>query len=172
MNEKQLKSLLENPKLVDEKIDLYIKNKILVKQEYDEAEVKGHVQKAEHNAAFIQDTLKQDYTDWAVVGCYYASYHIAIALLLRKGFASKNHDATLCILIKYYYDDELTKEDIQLINKTYLDNNDVLFYVQSKQEREKASYSSQIAFDKKLVQELRLKTLLFVNKGKEIIKKS
>lgn len=39
----------------------------------------------------------------------------------------------------------------------------------SKQEREKASYSSQIAFDKKLVQELRLKTILFVNKAKEIL---
>jgi len=171
MNEKQLKKLLENPELVDEKIDFYINNKSLSKQESDEAEIKGHIQKAEHNASFIQDTLKQNYTDWAVVGCYYASYHIALALLLKKGFSSKNHDATLCILIKYYYDNGLSKDDIELINKVYLDNNDILFYVQSKQEREKASYSSQIIFNKKLVQELRLKTILFVNKAKEIMEK-
>lgn len=172
MNEQQLKSLLENPKLVDEKIDFYTKNKILFRQEFDEAEMKGHIQKAEHNSSFIQDTLKQNYTDWAIVGCYYASYHIALALLLKKGFSSKNHDATLSVLIKHYYGKELTKDDIELINKIYLDNNDILFYIQSKQEREKASYSSQIIFDKKLVNEIRLKTLLFVNKCKEIIEKS
>ena len=172
MNEKQLKRLLDNPQIVDGKIDFYIKKKVLIKQEFDEAEMKGHIEKAEHNSNFIQDTLKQDYTDWAIVGCYYASYHLALALLLKKGFSSKNHDATLCILIKYYYQNGLSREDIELINKTYLDNNDILFYVQSKNEREKASYSSQIVFDKKLVSDLRLKTLLFVNKGKEIIEKS
>ena len=172
MNEEQLKKILNNPKIVDKKIEFYIKKKVLVKQEFEEAEMKGHIEKAEHNSNFIQDTLKQDYTDWAIVGCYYASYHIALALLLKKGFASKNHDATLCILIKHYYQNGLSREDIELINKTYLDNNDILFYVQSKNERENASYSSQIAFDKKLVSDLRLKTLLFVNKGKEIIEKS
>ena len=76
------------------------------------------------------------------------------------------------MLIRHYYGRELTKDDIELINRIYLDNNDILFYVQSKQEREKASYSSQVVFDKKLVNELRLKTLLFVNKGKDIIDKS
>ncbi|MBI4439394.1 HEPN domain-containing protein [Candidatus Woesearchaeota archaeon] len=172
MNEAQLKKLLDNPKIVDKKIEFYTQKKVLVKQEFEEAEMKGHIEKAEHNSNFIQDTLKQDYTDWAIVGCYYASYHIALALLLKKGFSSKNHDATLCILIKHYYQNGLSREDIELINKTYLDNNDILFYVQSKNEREKASYSSQIAFDKKLVSDLRLKTLLFVNKGKEIIEQS
>ena len=172
MNEGQLKKLLDSPRIVDEKIEFYIKKKILIKQEFEEAEMKGHIEKAEHNSTFIQDTLKQNYTDWAIVGCYYANYHIALALLLKKGFSSKNHDATLCILIKYYYQNGLSREDIELINKTYLDNNDILFYVQSKQEREKASYSSQVVFDKNLVSDLRLKTLLFVNKGKEIIEKS
>ena len=171
MNEKKLKSLLDNPQIVDKKIGFYVSKKLLIKQEFDEAEMKGHIEKAEHNSNFIQDTLKQHYTDWAIVGCYYASYHIALALLLKKCFASKNHDATLCILIKYYYQKGLSRDDIELINRIYLDNNDILFYVQSKNEREKASYSSQIVFDKKLVSNLRLKTLLFVNKCKEIIEK-
>ena len=63
MNEKQLSNLLKDPEAVDEKIDFYIKNKILMRTECDNAEIKGHVEKAEHNANFIQDTLKQDYTD-------------------------------------------------------------------------------------------------------------
>ena len=171
MNEEQLKNLLQNPKLVDEKIKFYLENKMLFEQMYDEAEIKGHMEKAGHNLNFIKDALEDGYTDWSITGCYYASYHIALALLLKKGFSSKNHDATLCILIKYYYNKELTNEDIELLNKIYLDNNDILFYVQSKQEREKASYSSQIVFDKKLVNEIRLKTILFVSKCKEIINK-
>ncbi len=109
------------------------------------------------------------YSDWALVGCYYASYHAALALLLQKGVSSKNHDATLCLLIKYYYQKDLTQEDFELLNFVYLDNQDILFYVESKQEREKASYSSQIEFDKKKISELVMKTVLFVNKCKEIL---
>src|SRR3989344_4049516 len=172
MKEYQLKKLLEDREEQERKIKEYLTEGSLTKQEKIEEEIQGHIQKAEHNLAFTQDAVKQGYSDWAVVGCYYTSYHIALALLLNKGFSSKNHDATLCVLIKHYYGKELSKEDIELINRIYLDNNDILFYVQSKQEREKASYSSQIVFDKKLVNELKIKTLLFVNKGKDIIDKN
>jgi len=94
---------------------------------------------------------------------------MALALLLKKGFSSKNHDATLCILIKEYYNKELSGSDIELLNKVYLNNEDILFYVKSKEEREKASYSSQVAFDKKNVEDLRMKTLEFVRKAKNIL---
>jgi len=103
------------------------------------------------------------------VGCYYALYHIALALILKKGFSSKNHDATLCVLIKYYYKKHLTEEDIMLLNQIYLDNQDILFYVHAKQEREKAAYSSRIFLDKKKTNELHLKTVLFVSKCKKIL---
>lgn len=169
MNEFQLKKLMEDGEELGNKIDDYTKKKIVVKQPEDTEEIKGHIQKAEHNLNFIKDTLEKGYSDWAVVGCYYASYHIALTLILKKGFSSKNHDATLCLLIKYYYK-ELSKEDIETLNKIYLDNQDILFYVQSKQEREKASYSTKINFDKQIINELRLKTILFVNKCKEILK--
>ena len=57
MNEKQLKKLLDSPKIVDEKIEFYIKKKILITQEFEEAEMKGDVEKAEHNSNFIQDNV-------------------------------------------------------------------------------------------------------------------
>jgi uncharacterized protein (UPF0332 family) len=170
MNEKQLKRLLENPKLVDARLKFYLEKNLLKKQPIDEAEVAGHVEKSEHNLKFIQSTLEQGFSDWGIVGCYYAAYHIALSLLLKKGYSSKNHDATLCVLIKHYYR-EITEDDLELLNKIYLDNSDVLFYVSSKYEREKASYSSERLFDKKIVSELRFKTIHFVNKCKEILKK-
>ncbi len=169
MNEKQLKRILNQPEVLNKRIKNYLKHKILVKQEIDEKEINGHIAKSEHNAEFVKDTFNSGYSDWAIVGCYYAAYHTALALILRKGFSSKNHDATLCILIKEYYNKELSSSDIELLNKVYLNNEDILFYVKSKEEREKASYSSQIIFDKKNVEDLRLKTLEFVSKAKIIL---
>ena len=132
-------------------------------------EIKGHIEKAKHNLLFVNDTLKQGYSDWGLVGCYYAIYHSALALIMKKGFSSKNHDATICILIDKYYND-LNECDFDLMNKVFLDSQDIMFYVQAKNEREKASYSSKIIFDKKLINEIKLKTILFFNKVLEIIK--
>lgn len=171
MNEKQLAELLEAGKELNARIDFYLEHKTLARQFVNEQEIKGHIEKAEHNLNFVKDTLEKGYSDWAIVGCYYAIYHIAIALILRKGYCSKNHDATLCILIKEYYNTEITEDDIKLLNRVYLDNQDVLFYVKSKEQREKASYSTQILFNKKSVDDLKQKTLLFVRKGHEILKR-
>ncbi len=169
MNDKQLKELLKRNKLLDEKIAFYLKHKTLTKQIPNEQEIKGHIEKAEHNLEFVKATMENGYFDWAIVGCYYSTYHIVLALILRKGYFSKNHDATLCILIKEYYKESLTEGDIELLNKIYIDNQDILFYVKSKEEREKASYSTQIIFDDDYVQELIQKTLLFVRKIQNIL---
>ena len=75
-----------------------------------------HVQKAIHNLQAMAIFKENGYSDWAIVGCYYAAYHMALALILKKGFSSKNHDATLCILIKEYYNKELSSLDIELLN--------------------------------------------------------
>ena len=170
MDNKELQGLLKDEKKLNKKIEAYLKNKTLVKQEVNQQELKGHIEKAEHNASFVKDALGTGYSDWAVVGCYYSSYHMALALISKKGYFSKNHDATLCVLIKEYINTKLSAEDIEMLNKIYLDNEDVLFYVKSRKEREKASYSTQIAFDKKEVEELRSQTLLFIRKAQEIIK--
>lgn len=168
MDETELKKLLKDEKYLQYKIDLYITTKVINQQEITLGEIQGHMQKSEHNLLFVKDNSVK-YSDWAIVGCYYSAYHAALALILNKGFSSKNHDATLCLLIKYYYKD-LTEEELELLNFIYLDNQDILFYVESKQEREKASYSSQLEFDKKRIKDLLMKTVLFVNKCKEILK--
>lgn len=168
MNLKFLNNLIANKNLLDYRIEKYIKNRLIKKQRREINEIKGHLEKAEHNLKFVKDNLEIGYLDWCVTGCYYAVYHSALALILNKEYSSKNHDATLCVLIKEYYE-EITKEDLKLINKFYLDYQDLLFYVYSKQKRQDSTYSSNYKFDKKDIEKLRIKSIEFVNKVKEII---
>lgn len=161
--------LIENTELREGKIKEYIKNQIIQKEETTNTEIEGHITKAEHNLNFIKDNIKLGYYDWCITGCYYATYHAALALLVKKGFATKNHDATLCLLMREYYKQGVTKEEMELLNKFFLDYQDLLFYVQAKNKREEASYASVYKFDKKVVEDLRLKAILFINKAKTIL---
>lgn len=167
MNEFELNKLLNDSNKLNDKIQFYLDKKVLMKQNAQKNEILGHIAKAEHNLEFIND-IKNEFNDWILVACYYTSYHMALALILTKGYYSKNHDATLSVLIKQFYKKELTREDFELLNK--FDVEDILFYVQSMKQREDASYSTKILFDKKNVNDIKLKTILFVNKSKEIIK--
>ncbi|MBU2639068.1 MAG: DNA-binding protein [Nanoarchaeota archaeon] len=168
MNDKELARLLSDKELVEKKIESYIRKKALYLREKDKREIEGHISKAMHNLEFIQE-ISSKFGDWKLVVCYYASYHMALALALDKGYSSKSHDATLCILIKHYFK-VISADEIRMLNEVWLDNEDLLFYAQSKNEREKASYSTRIIFDNANIEEIKLKTVLFVNKAKEILK--
>ncbi|MBN1385850.1 HEPN domain-containing protein [Candidatus Woesearchaeota archaeon] len=161
--------MIDDPKLLENKIRTYQRKNILVMQPEDKALIKGHQAKAEHNLRFIKDNLKLGYHDWCVVGCYYAAYQAAMALLSKKGYRTKSHDATLCVLIKEYHNQGIDAEDIALINSLFFDYHDLLFYVQSKLKREEATYSTRYVFDKSLVEQLRIKSIMFVNKAKQIL---
>jgi uncharacterized protein (UPF0332 family) len=168
MKEYDLQKLISSPKLVEERIKEFIDNKSLLKQDVDKEEIKGHIQKAENNLRFVATIAEKKFFDWAITGCYYTCYHAALALIQTKGYTSKNHLATLCVIIKEFYKKELTKEDIEVLSK-FLDYEDVLFYVESKNKREDATYSTKTKFDEKEVERLRIQAAMFVNKIKEII---
>jgi len=166
---KHLNKLLTDTTIVSEKIKQYIEDKSLRKLPVDKEEVRGHIMKSDHNLKFVNDNTKLGYFDWCLTGCYYAVYHASLALIIAKGYYSKNHDATLCILIKEYYKKGVSAEEIELLNRFFLDYQEIVFYVQSKEKREDASYSTKIKFDKQLVNELRIKAALFVDEAKQII---
>lgn len=167
MNEYDVKKYLNNLKLVDERIEEFIEKKVL-KKESSKGEIKGHITKAENNLDFIKDNMKLNYLDWSITGCYYACYHAALALILTKGYNSKNHLATLLVLIKEFYKDKINEEDLELLVK-FLDYQDVLFYVESKNKREDATYSTKTKFEKREVEQLRIKAVMFVSKIKNIL---
>ena len=169
MEIKVLRKLITNPLLLNKRIKFYESKKIIQKVPLDLEEIKGHISKSEHNLKFVLDNMKLEYYDQCITGCYYAIYQVALALIRAKEVYSKNHDATLCLLARDYYQSGITKEDIELINVFFLDYQDLLIYVHTKDRREEASYSSKYNFDKNKVEELRLKTIDFINKARGIL---
>ena len=168
MKEYDLRKILENQTLLQEKIIFFLDAGIITKESISSEEVRGHILKAENTLRFISENIQLGFLDWSITGCYYASYHAALALILTKGYFSRNHLATLCILIKEFYKKGLDKEDIEMLSK-FLDYHDIMFYVESKNKREDATYSTRLLFDKKEVEDARLKAVLFVNKIKGIL---
>lgn len=168
MKEYDFQKLIDSPAFVDEKIKELMEKKLLLRQDIDKEEVKGHLLKAEHNLRFVAVISREKFYDWALTGCYYSSYHAALALIQTKGYTSKNHLATLCIIIKEFYKKELTREDIELLSN-FLDYEDVLFYIETKNKREDATYSTKTMFDKKDAEKLRIQAAMFVNKIKDIL---
>ena len=153
-----------------EAFEEYLNEGTINKEEEKENLSKSHLEKVDYNLDFINNLLKQKkFYDWIIIACYYAIYHASLALSSIKGYSSKNHLATLCALIHFYYKEELNKEDIELIAKSYLDKVEVTYFVEAKNKRETASYGVSKEFDKNEAEKLRVKTILFVNKAKEIL---
>ncbi len=174
MDISDLNKLIDNSRLVENKMKYYEARRIIKRQPKDIHEIKGHIEKSERNLKFVYDNLKLGYFDWCITGCYYAVYHIALALILSKGYSSKNNDATICVLIKEYYGEEIngneiTKEDLDLINSFFINYQDLLFYIQVKNKREEASYSTKYKFDKNDVERLQLRAIDFIDKAKNIV---
>ena len=87
---------------------------------------------------------------------------------MTKGFSSKNHLATLLALIKEFYNNGLNKEDIESLARL-LDYQDILFYVESINKREDASYSTKTKYTQQEVEQLRIKATMFISKVKDIL---
>lgn len=149
----------------------YLKSKKIKKEIEIKELVEGHLEKADHNLKFVSSTLKlRDFNDWAIVTAYYAIYHASLALCASNVYSTKDHNATLSILINEFYNNGLSEEEIKMLSNITLEKEEVLYYVQAKFQRNKASYSTQKIFDKEEAESLRKKAILFVNKCNEIIK--
>lgn len=91
-----------------------------------------------------------------------------MALISKKGYSSKNHLATLCALIKFYYG-KLNNEDIKLVSISSLEKEEVSYFVYAKEKRETASYGISEEFNKNEAIDLKDKTIQFLNKTREIL---
>ena len=161
---------LENEKRRQKDFEKYLKSK-KIKAEIEIKElIEGHINKAGHNLKFVKSTLElKEFNDWAIVSAYYSIYHASLALCALKGYSTKDHLATLLILIKDFYQKELNKEEIEMVRKTTIEKEEVLYYIEAKAERKKASYSTKILFDEKEAENLQKKAISFVNKVKGIL---
>ncbi|MBS3083635.1 HEPN domain-containing protein [Candidatus Pacearchaeota archaeon] len=161
---------LENEERKERDFQKYLKNKKIKIETETKDLVQGHLNKADHNLKFVKSTLElKDFNDWAIVSAYYSIYHASLALCALNGYSTKDHLATLLILIRDFYDNGLDKEDIEIVNRLTLKKEEVLYYTESKNQRSKASYSTNVVFDSNEAEDLQKKAINFVNKVKEII---
>ena len=160
---------LENPEKLENSFNFYT-NKEMIKIEKETTHLsKSHLKKAEYNFKFINFLEEnKSFYDWIIVGCYYTIYHCALALISKKGYSSKNHLATLCALIKFYYG-RLNEEDIRLVSISSLEKEEVSYFVYAKEKRETASYGISEEFNRDEAIDLRKKTIQFLNKTREIL---
>jgi uncharacterized protein (UPF0332 family) len=164
---------LENEKRRELDIQRYLKSKKIKRETEIKDLIQGHLAKADHNLKFVKSTIDlKEFNDWAIVSAYYAIYHASLALCALKGYSTKDHLATLLILIKEFYQKGLDKEEIEIVNETTIEKEEVLYYIEAKTKRTKASYSTDKIFDPKEAEELRQKAIAFVSKSREIIDKS
>ena len=82
---------------------------------------------------------------------------------------SKNHNATLCFLI--YHFSEFGEDEVQLFEDLMFKEKEVKFYSTIKDERLKASYSTKFGFAKEDVEELRIRTLNYIQKIRDVLNK-
>src|SRR3989344_2809579 len=129
--------------------------------------ISSHMEKARHNLEFYK--LNKGYAkfnDWLVVTLYYALYHSALALITNKNFSSKNHYATILILIKEY---SITKEEAKLLNELAINKEDAELYTNLKEDRHDASYATAIKFNQETINDYEIKVIDFVNKTEELV---
>ncbi len=162
-----LNQWIKNRSLLEKDYGHYLKRKLILKIPVSKNLVKAHIEKAEHNLDLSYFLLQNNkFEDWVIVGLYYSLYHTSLVLLADKGYASKDHNATICFVIKHH---SFLPEEIKIYNELAISNEEAMFYTTMKEERRKASYSTKIIYNKEHIMELRAKTIKLVNKIKTIL---
>ncbi|MBI4140286.1 HEPN domain-containing protein [Candidatus Woesearchaeota archaeon] len=135
-------------------------------------EVEGHLNKAKRNLRFSRSVLDdlKDFYEWSIVGYYYAVYQAGLALCALKGYTTKSHVATIVILIKFFYPQHLSEEDLKTVAKTIIAEEDIREFVELKNYREDATYSISVEYERGLAENLCEKAIDFVNKAEKIIR--
>src|SRR3989344_1520989 len=151
---------LENEERRQKDFEKYSKSKKIKTETEIQELIQGHVKKADHNLKFVKTTLElKEFNDWVVVSAYYAIYHASLALCALKGYSTKDHLATLLILVKEFYQKQLNKEEIEMVGRTTIEKEEVLYYIEAKNQRSKASYSTNILFDEEEAENLQKKAI-------------
>ena len=92
-----IEELIKDKEKLKKTYNSYIKNKVIVSTKSDLSY--AHIAKSDSNMEFVNFLIEnKKFLDWCIVGLYYSIYHASLALLSRKGFSSKDHNATLCFV--------------------------------------------------------------------------
>ena len=161
--------LFSDKEYLEQEITFFTSKKHLRKISSNPELVQSHLKKARHNLEFYKlNKNQQIFNDWLIVTLYYSLYHSALALITNKKYASKNHYATILILIKEY---SITKDEATLLNELSINKEDAELYTYLKDDRHDASYATNIKFSQETINNYENQVLDFMNKAEELILK-
>lgn len=162
--------LFSDKEYLENEINFFTAKKHLKKIDNNPELVTSHLKKARHNLEFYKLNKEHSkFNDWLIVTLYYSLYHSALALITNRNYSSKNHYATILILIKEY---SITKNEARLLNELSINKEDAELYTHLKDDRQDASYATNIKFGQETIEEYENQVLDFVNKTEESIQKS
>jgi len=161
--------LFLDKKYLENELNFFITKKHIKKIINNPELVNSHLKKARHNLEFYKlNKEHHKFNDWLIVTLYYSLYHSALALITQKNYSSKNHYATILILIKEY---SITKDDVRLLNELSISKEDAELYTNLKADRHDASYATNIKFNQETINNYENKVIDFINKTDELISK-
>jgi len=162
-----ISQLFLEKKLLEDKYDFFIRKGLIRHIGDNEDLVVAHLEKAKHNMLFFEKNINDSqFNDWLIVTLYYALYHAVLALIVKKGYSSKNHTASLVFLIKHY---SQLKDDIFLVHELSIKKEDAELYTKLKEDRHKASYESKANFTDRNIYKYKQKVKDFIQKTEELI---
>ena len=163
-----IEELISNKEKLDEYYTNYQNRKLIIKS-LDTINLKNaHIKKAEHNLEHVDLLLQTSkFNDWILISLYYSLYHTFLALVQNKCYSSKNHNATIVFILKHYVQIEIN--ELKLLDKLYVSEEDAKFYMNLKETREKANYSTELNFENSNIVELIEKVKEIHLKVKEIL---
>ena len=161
--------LFSDKEYLEKEINFFVTKKQIKKIENNKELVNAHVKKSRHNLEFYK--LNKEYTkfnDWLIVTLYYSLYRSALALITNRNYSSKNHYATILILIQEY---AITKDEARLLDELSINKEDAELYTNLKDDRHDASYATNIKFSQEIIKDYENQVLDFVNKTEELIER-
>jgi uncharacterized protein (UPF0332 family) len=162
-------NLFSDKQYLEKELKFFISKKHIKIIKENKELVDSHIKKARHNLEFYKLNKQYNkFNDWIIVALYYALYHSALALITNKNYSSKNHYATILILIKEY---SITKDEAKLLNELSINKEDAELYTDLKDDRHDASYATDIKFSPETIADYENKVLGFINKAEELIQK-
>ena len=163
----EIDKLFSDKEFLEKEITFFTRKKHIININKNKELVTSHIKKARHNLEFFKINKEQsDFNDWLIVILYYSLYHSALALITNKQYKSKNHYATILLLIKEY---TITKNEAILLNQLSINKDDAKLYTSLKNDRHDASYVTNSKFNQETITNYETQVLDFINKTEELI---
>ena len=111
-----------------------------------------------------------DSNEWVVITGYYAMYTVAISLLAKVGYRSKNHTATLCVLEEFFVKKKiLDKESLAPLKTAMFHKEEIEKLSEARHKREIAQYSITKQTTKSIAEQIKKDAYGFISKCEEVL---